>query len=121
VGYSTLVRQIRLQKALILVLLSVIDYKGVYTSVYFIITNFHTEYKPQVKVRSAIGMNSPAFTIYTRDGQSFANYADSTVMNHSVCQQHTYFCQARKHGGKPPLKIFRPTWKNVFDIANYLT
>jgi len=54
VGYSKLVSQKRLRKALILVLLSVIDYKRVYTRVYFIITNFHTEHKPQVKIRSAM-------------------------------------------------------------------
>jgi len=45
-GYSKLVRQKRLRKALIPVLLLVIDYKRVHTGVYFIITNFHTEHKP---------------------------------------------------------------------------
>ena len=44
------------------------------------------------------GMNSSAFTIYTRDGQPFGKCADSKVTNHSVCQQQAYFYQARKHG-----------------------
>ena len=39
----------QLGKALLLVLLSVSDNNRVYTSLYFIITNFHTEHKPQVK------------------------------------------------------------------------
>jgi len=40
-----------------------LDYKSVYTSLYFIITSFHMELKTQVKVSH--GMNSPAFTLYT--------------------------------------------------------
>jgi len=48
VTYSKLVRQKHLRKALLLVLLSVSDYKHLDTSLYFIITNFHTELKPQV-------------------------------------------------------------------------
>jgi len=62
-GYSKLVRQKQLRKALLLVLLSVSDYKRVYTTLYFIITNIHVKLKPQVKVSH--GMNSPAFTLYT--------------------------------------------------------
>ena len=50
-------------KSVALCSLSVSDYKRVYTSLYFIITNFHTELKPQVKISR--DMNSPAFTLYT--------------------------------------------------------
>jgi len=60
------------------------------------------------KGQASHGMNSPAFTIYTRDGQTFANCVDSKVTNHSVCQQHTYFYQARKHGGEASPKNFSP-------------
>jgi len=48
VTYSKLVRQKHLLKALFLVLLSVSDYKHLDTSLCFIITNLHTELKPQV-------------------------------------------------------------------------
>jgi len=41
-----------------LFLFSVIDYKRSNTTLYFIITNFHMELKPQVKVSN--DMNSPA-------------------------------------------------------------
>jgi len=42
---------------------SVSEYKRLDASLYFIITNFHTELKPQVKVSH--DMNSPAFMLYT--------------------------------------------------------
>jgi len=48
VTYSKLVGQKHLRKALLLVLLSVSDYKHLDTSLHFIITNLHTELKPQV-------------------------------------------------------------------------
>jgi len=57
------VRQKQLRKALLIVLLSVSNYKRLYTSSYFIITNFHTELKPQVNVSHY--MNSPTFALYT--------------------------------------------------------
>jgi len=66
VVYSKLVRQKQLQKALLLVLVSVSDSKCACTSWYFIITNFHTELKAQVKISH--GMNSPAFKLYTTFG-----------------------------------------------------
>ena len=56
-------RQKQLRKALLLVLLSIIDYKRVDTSLYFIITNFFTELKPQVKVSH--DMNYPGFTVHS--------------------------------------------------------
>jgi len=59
--YSKLVRQKQLRKALLLVLLSVSDYKHLDASLYFIITNLHTELKPQVNAR--YDMNSLAFTM----------------------------------------------------------
>ena len=46
--YSKLVRQKHLRKALLLLFLSVSDYKHLDTSLYFIITNLHTDLKPQV-------------------------------------------------------------------------
>jgi len=46
-----------------LFLLSVSDYKRVYTSLFYVINIFHTELKPQVKVSHAI--NSPVFALYT--------------------------------------------------------
>jgi len=61
VTYSKLVRQKQLRKALLLVLLSVSDYKHLDTSLYFIITNLHKELKP--KVNASHDMNSPAFTM----------------------------------------------------------
>jgi len=45
-----------------LLLLAISDYKRLYTSLYFIITNFHTVLKPQVEVNH--DMNSLAFTLY---------------------------------------------------------
>jgi len=57
------------KKHKLLVLLSVSDYKRVYTSLYFIITNFHTALKPQVKASHS--MNSPAITLYTMSDQSW--------------------------------------------------
>jgi len=57
------------EKALLLVLLSVSDYKRVYASLYFITTNFHTELKPQVKVSH--GMTSPAFALYATFDKSW--------------------------------------------------
>ena len=59
--YSKLVRQKQLRKALLLVLLSVSDYKHLDTSLYVIIINLHTELKPQVIAR--YNMNSLAFTM----------------------------------------------------------
>jgi len=51
-GYSKLMRQTQLRKALAysLFLLSVSDYMRLclYTSLYFIVINLHTELKPQV-------------------------------------------------------------------------
>jgi len=61
-GYSKLAHQKQLRKLLLLVLLSVSDYKRAYASLYFIITNFHMELKPQVKVSHS--MNSRAFVLY---------------------------------------------------------
>jgi len=55
------VRQKYLRKALLLVLLSVSDYKYLDTSLYFIITNLHTELEPQVN--ASHDMNSLAFTM----------------------------------------------------------
>ena len=49
--FSKLVRQKHLRKALLLVLLSVSDYKHLDTSLYFIITNLHMELKPQGNAR----------------------------------------------------------------------
>jgi len=64
VGYSKLVRQKNL-RVLLLVLLSVSDCKRLDTCFYFIITNFHRDLEPQVKVSR--DMSSPAFTQYTFD------------------------------------------------------
>jgi len=50
------------RKALRLGLLSVNDCKRVYTSLYFIITNFHTALKPQIKVSHSV--NCPGFSLY---------------------------------------------------------
>jgi len=61
VTHSKLVRQKQLRKGLLLVLLSVSDYKHLDTSLYFIVINLHTELKPQVNAR--YDMNSPAFTM----------------------------------------------------------
>jgi len=46
------------------------DYKCVYTSLYFIITNFHTELKSEVKFSH--GMNYPAFALCTMFDLSWA-------------------------------------------------
>jgi len=40
------------------------DYKRLDTSSYFIITNFHTEFKPQENLN--YDMNSTTFTLYTQ-------------------------------------------------------
>jgi len=40
------------------------DYKQLDTRSYFIITNFHTELKPQENISH--DMNSPTFTLYTQ-------------------------------------------------------
>ena len=61
VTYSKLVRQKHLRKALLLVLLSVSDYKHLDTSLYFIITNLHTELKLQENADH--DMNSLTFTM----------------------------------------------------------
>jgi len=61
VRYSRLVRQKQLWKALLLVLLSVSDYKRIDRSSCFIITSFHTELKPQVNVEPWHGFSN----IYT--------------------------------------------------------
>jgi len=61
VTHSKLVRQKHLRKALLLVLLSVRDYKHLDTSLYFIITNLHTELKPQVN--ASHDMESLALTM----------------------------------------------------------
>jgi len=55
------VRQKPLRKALLLVLLSVSDYKHLDTSLYFIIISLQTKLKPQVNAR--YDMNSLAFTM----------------------------------------------------------
>jgi len=52
----------RAAKSGTLFLLSDSDYKRLDISLYFIITNFHSDPKPQVKV--SYGMNSPAFTLH---------------------------------------------------------
>jgi len=59
--YSKLVRQKHLRKVLLLVLLSVSDCKHLDTSLCFIITNLHTELKPQVNASHDI--NFLAFTM----------------------------------------------------------
>jgi len=46
-----------------LFLLEVIDYQRLNASLYFIITNVHTELTPKAKVSH--GMNLPAFTLHT--------------------------------------------------------
>jgi len=61
VTYSKLVRQKQLRKALLLVLLSVNDYKHLDISLYFIIINLHTKLKSQVNAR--YDMNSLALTM----------------------------------------------------------
>jgi len=62
--YSKLVRQKQLRKA-VLLFLSVSDYKHLDASLYFIITNLHTDLKPQVN--ASHDMNSLTFTmLYTR-------------------------------------------------------
>ena len=43
-----------------------------------------------------------------RGWQPFATCADSKVTNHSLCQQHTYFYQVRKHGSEAPPKNISP-------------
>jgi len=48
-----------------LFLLAVSEYKWLYTSLYFIITDFHTELKPQVKVSHY--MNSPMQACTTQE------------------------------------------------------
>jgi len=53
----------RRKKRYSLLLLAVRHYKRLDTSLLFIVTNFHTELKPQVKFNH--DMNSPAFTLYT--------------------------------------------------------
>jgi len=64
VTYSKLVRQKHLRKALLLLFLLVSDYRHLDTSLYFIITNLHTELKPQLN--ASHDMNSLAFTmLYT--------------------------------------------------------
>ena len=60
-AYSKLVRQKHLRKTLLLVLLSVSDYKHLDTSLCFIITNLHTELKPQVNASHE--MKSLTFTM----------------------------------------------------------
>ena len=67
--FNKLVRQKQLEKAFLLALLSVSDYNPLDTNFYFIITTFHTELKPQVKIDH--GINSPAFTLrpVTRGGE----------------------------------------------------
>jgi len=55
------VRQKQLRKALLLVLLSVSDYKRLDTSLYLIMINLHTKLKPQVNAR--YDMNPLAFTM----------------------------------------------------------
>ena len=59
--YSKLVRQNHLRKALLLLFLSVSDYKHLDASLYFIITNLHTDLKPQVN--ASHDMNSLEFTM----------------------------------------------------------
>ena len=59
--YIKLVRQKQLRKALLLLVLSVSGYKHLDTTLYFIITNLHTELKPQVN--ASHDMNSLAFTM----------------------------------------------------------
>jgi len=61
VTYSKLVRQKHLRKALLLVLLSVNGCKHLDTGLYFIITNLHTELKPQVN--ASHDMKSLALTM----------------------------------------------------------
>ena len=56
-----LVLQKQLRKALLLVLLSVGDYKHLDKSLYFIIINLHTKLKPEVNAR--YDTNSLAFTM----------------------------------------------------------
>jgi len=51
------------EKRYFLFLLAVSDYKRLDKSLYLIITNVHTELKPQAEVSN--DMNSPAFALYT--------------------------------------------------------
>jgi len=60
------VRQKQLQKAWLLVLLLVSDYKRLGTRLYFIGTNFHTDLTPKVNVSHDI--NAPVFALYTTMG-----------------------------------------------------
>jgi len=57
------VRQKQLRNTLLLFLLAVSDYKWLDTCLYFIITNFHTELKPQAKVSH--DMNFLTLTLHT--------------------------------------------------------
>ena len=92
-GYSKLVRQKQLRKALLLVLLSVNDYVRVYTSLFFIITNFHTELKSHVAAE-------PLSEILPAGGHAPTPWsgAPSPVKNHwciagvskLFCQRDTY-------------------------------
>jgi len=80
-----------LRKALLLVLLSVSDYKHLDTSLYFAIINLHTELKPQVNASHE--MNSLALTML---------YAHSLVTQ------------------APPKKIFLPPGKMYWTYLKIL-
>jgi len=66
VRFSKLVHQKQLGKVVTPCFTLVSDYKQLDTRSYFIITNFHTELKPQENVSHH--MNSPTFTLCTTMG-----------------------------------------------------
>jgi len=104
VRYSKLVRQKQLRKALLLVLLSVDDYKRLDSSSCFIFTSFRTELKPGVNVSH--DMNSPTFTLYTQPWSSEGFFPEGGTRG---------FFQIVSRGGKSgkiyffPLKIKKTT------------
>ena len=85
VWYSKLVRLKQLQKALTPCFLSVSDYKRVYASLYFIITNFYTELNPQVKVSHGMHLH------YT---QYFINHGQ--LVNHTALIK--FDCKLKSNG-----------------------
>jgi len=62
-------------------------------------------------------MNYPTFTIYTGDGNLLLPAPTQRLQIIQCANNIRIFIRSVSMGVKPPLKIFRPTWKNVLDIV----
>jgi len=130
VRYSRLARQKHLRKALLIVLLSVSDYKRLDTSSYFITTSFHTELKPHVNVEpwhEFSNIYTVPTTMVVGRGAIERGHGPSLhleIWHFSIkclAKKIVFLVSIRKNEISrflPPTKILVFTWKKIFSSAH---